>query len=104
MKANDYALIHLADDEWGNQTMECIAREFFDEHPDCNFIEVYEHAGWHLCWRRDGSIWGTANDMAKLDGGPRPTGYLSHVVRRDLGTEYEIINGRVVHHGKAVAA
>lgn len=71
--ATEYTLIHLADDEWDNQIMESVARQHFDEHPDCQFILVYEHAGWALGFRRDMSIWSTSNDCARLDGGPRPS-------------------------------
>ena len=61
-----YTIIMLAGDEWGNQTMEEVAREYFLAHPDCQFVSVHEHAGWYLGFRRDGSIWSTANDMARL--------------------------------------
>lgn len=61
-----YDMIHLADNEWGNELMQQIAMEHFSQHPDCQFVEVREHAGWFLCWRRDMSCWGTANDMARL--------------------------------------
>jgi hypothetical protein len=78
-----YASIHLADDEWGNETMFAVAEEFFREHPEEDFVEVYEHAGWFLGYRRDGSIWNTANDMATLNVPyPQPTGPSGIVIRR----------------------
>jgi hypothetical protein len=78
-----YAVIHLADDEWGNDVMFAIAQEFFQENPDEEFVEVYEHAGWFLGYRRDGSVWNTANDMATLNVPyPQPTGPSGIVIRR----------------------
>lgn len=61
-------IIYLADHEWGNQLMYQVAMEWFAEHPACQFVEVVEHAGWHLGFRRDGGVWCTANDMAHCKG------------------------------------
>jgi hypothetical protein len=65
-----YAVIRLADNEWGNTLMEEVAREFFRDHPELDplEVEVIEHAGWHLTFLRDLTIADTANDMACLDG------------------------------------
>lgn len=94
MNSDEYALIHLADDEWGNETMWRVAKEFFDAHPECEFVEVSEHAGWYLGYRRDGSTWSTANDMAVLQQ-PRPyPRQLGYVVRRGKdGHEYSMHTG-----------
>lgn len=80
-----YDMIHLADHEWGNSIMEEVARQWFADHSDCQFVEVREHAGWFLCWRRDMTCWGTANDMANIKPGPTPTGGLNRVCRRETG-------------------
>ncbi len=78
-----YAIIHLADDEWGNEIMSAVAQEYFRANPDEDFVEVYEHAGWFLGFRRDGSCWNTANDMAILNVPyPQPTGPSGKVIRR----------------------
>lgn len=77
-----YSIIHLADDEWGNETMLRVALEYFGEHPDVAFVEVYEHAGWYLGFRRDGTIWSTANDMARPKG-PYPNPIIIDMERRD---------------------
>ena len=79
-----YDIIHLASDEWGNEKMKSIAQDHFAVTPDCDFVLVYEHAGWMLGYRRDLSIWGTANDQARLERPePRPTGFSGRTIRRD---------------------
>lgn len=81
-----YAVIHLADDEWGNDVMFAVAQEFFQENPDEDFVEVYEHGGWFLGYRRDGSVWNTANDLARLNVPyPQPTGPNGTTIRREKG-------------------
>lgn len=85
-----YDIIHLADNEWNNDTMERIAREWFEQYPDCQFVEVREHGGWHLCWRRDMSLWGTANDRASLKPGSRPTGGVDRICRRQTGVTHSL--------------
>lgn len=71
----EYDTVYLADDEWGNLAMDKVAAEWFREFPTCQFVEVYEHAGWYLGYRNDGenggrgSCWTTANDQARL---PKP--------------------------------
>lgn len=78
-----YEMIYLADHEWGNQLMEQIAMEHFAANPECQFVHVYEHAGWHLGFRRDRSIWTTANDMAVLTQGlPYPEHGCQRWIRR----------------------
>lgn len=79
-----YFLIFLADDEWGNQKMQEVAEEFFAACPDAHFVQVYEHGGWQLGFRRDGSIWTTANDAAVLKKAlPQPTAGLYGELRRE---------------------
>ena len=74
-----YDYVFLADDEWDNETMQRVAQEWFAEHPDCQFVLVYEHAGWELGFRRDMTVWGSANDGARCPG-PKPSGFsgISH--------------------------
>jgi hypothetical protein len=79
---DNYHCIHLAINEWGNEVMRKIAMEYFENNPVLQFVEIYEHAGWYLGFRRDGSIWSTANDMAVLDHGPRPHGIQIVTIRR----------------------
>ena len=62
----EVVLIHLADNEWGNEIMREVADEWFAAHPECMFAWVYEHAGWSLTFHRTGEVVGTANDMAVL--------------------------------------
>ena len=33
---------------------------------DLDYVEVWEHGGWHLSWNRDLVIVGTANDQARM--------------------------------------
>jgi hypothetical protein len=81
-----YAVIHLADDEWGNEMMFAVAQEYFTRNPDEDFVEVYEHGGWFLGFRRDGSCWTTANDLAILNVPfPQPTGPSGKTIRRQEG-------------------
>ena len=78
-----YDLIYLAPNEWGNETMAKVAREWFTAHPACAFVEVHEHGGWWLGYRRDGTIWSTANDVAILEvPRPKPTRWSGVEVRR----------------------
>ncbi len=68
------ASICLADNEWGNETMGRVAREYADQHREARplIVCVYEHAGWFLSYLfgapgiEDGAICGTANDAASL--------------------------------------
>ena len=94
-----YAIIHLADDEWNNETMRRVASEYFADHPECQFVEVYEHAGWFLGIRRDGSTWSSANDSARLTV-PRPQPKTAErVIRRGEDTNYWMLRGRIIHAG-----
>jgi hypothetical protein len=71
--SNYYDVICLADNEWGNQIMREVAEQFFRDNPDCNFVEVREHAGWWLGFHRSMEVIGTANDLAVLrPDRPRP--------------------------------
>jgi hypothetical protein len=48
-------VIHLGDNEWGNQMMAFVAQKYLDVHPELDplEVEVCEHAGWHLTFTRD---------------------------------------------------
>ena len=80
----EYDTIYLGSKEWGNQIMTDLARQHFATHPDVEFVEVHEHGGWWLGYRRDGSIWATANDAADPAGlaGSRPERWSGREVRR----------------------
>jgi hypothetical protein len=62
--------IFLADGEYGNEKMKQVASEAFAKRPEEQgkvlVVEVHEHAGWYLTYLRDGTIVGTANDMASF--------------------------------------
>lgn len=81
-----YDLIFLGDDEWDNATMCHVAAEWFQRHPQCQFVMVYEHAGWHLTYHRaELECVGSANDQAFFRAGiPRPTGYSGRSERRGV--------------------
>ncbi len=81
-----YDLIYLADHEYGNDTMRKVAEQHFADHPAVQFVWVIEHAGWRLGFRRDGSIWSTANDQAVLQPGPQPSAYSGVCIRRPVWT------------------
>ncbi len=76
-----YDMIYLADNEWENEKMREVAQAWFSQHPEVEFVEVHEHGGWYLGYRRDLTIWSTANDMAPCPG-PKPIGYSGVCVRR----------------------
>ena len=59
-------MVFLADDEWGNQKMDEIAREYLDRYPLAECVQVNEHAGWYLTYQRDMKIVGTANDACAV--------------------------------------
>lgn len=65
---------HLADDEWGNDTMDKVAREVFSEHTSIDAVRVYEHGGWQLTYNRAGVIVGTANDLARMSDAAKAWG------------------------------
>ncbi|HXJ56963.1 MAG TPA: hypothetical protein VNU68_09885 [Verrucomicrobiae bacterium] len=78
-----YDTIKLASGEYGNLLMRQVADEYFRANPGCRFVLVHEHGGWFLGYRRDGSIWTTANDAAVLHKGqPFPTRFSGTTVRR----------------------
>ena len=81
-----YDMIFLADNEWGNTIMREVAEEWFNLHSDCNFVYVYEHAGWSLMFhRKDLECVGSANDLAVFrEDRPRPTGGSGHSIRRQV--------------------
>lgn len=80
-----YDIVQLADNEWGNGIMQEIAAEWFAAHPDCDFVEVREHAGWWLGYHRgDLAIIATANDQAVLPAGrPRAERFSGLFHRRE---------------------
>lgn len=59
-------VIHLADNEYGNEKMDEVAQEYFRKHPDIPnlIVDVREHGGWWLQYARCGTVVGTANDAA----------------------------------------
>lgn len=77
-------VIHLADDEWGNETMMRVAHEWFDANPEERFVLIHEHAGWFLGFRNDESLstFATANDMAILPPGTIPNYRYPNTIRR----------------------
>lgn len=87
-----YDIVHLADNEWDDgTTMETVADEWFRQHPECQFVMIREHAGWCLGFRRDGSIWSTANDMAVLrKPNPKPTSGPRLICRRQTGDVHNL--------------
>lgn len=87
---DEYAQVCLGDDEWGNQLMQQVAEQFFADNPSCMFVQMIEHAGWALGFRRDGSIWSTANDMAVLKPGARPK-QLAYLVRREPNQYQQVV-------------
>ena len=73
---NTYDMIFLADNEWGNQIMREVAEQWFKSHPDCDFVQVYEHAGWALAWHRSMECVASANESAAFrPDRPRPTSF-----------------------------
>ncbi len=84
----NYDCICLAPSEYGSELMRLIASHWFTSHPACNFVEVHEHGGWYLGFRRDLSIWATANDCAALNGEfPREfSGLCYHRTEADAAT------------------
>jgi hypothetical protein len=58
--------IFLGPKEWGNELMKQVAMEAFANETTIDAVEVHEHGGWHLTFLKDGTIVGTANDMAQL--------------------------------------
>ncbi len=86
-----YDMVFLAENEWGNQIMREVAAEWFKDHPDCNFVQIYEHAGWWLAFHRgDMEVIGTANDRAIMrDDRPRPTDYSGLEHRREVRFGFE---------------
>ena len=73
-RATAFDCIFLADNEWGSPLMAEIAAEWFKNNPDCNFVYVHEHAGWHLMFHRSGQCVGSANELAGFPADrPRPT-------------------------------
>jgi hypothetical protein len=84
-----YDIVHLADDEWDSETMQRVAKEWFERHPDCNFVQVYEHAGWFLTFSRNGRCVGSANGGAVFPAGTVfPTEFSGFSERRQTDVDY----------------
>lgn len=58
--------IYLGPKEYGNELMDKVAREAFSKDETLDVVQVHEHGGWFLSYLRDGTIVGTANDLAIL--------------------------------------
>ena len=56
--------VYMANHEWGNELMRQLAQETFKEFPNADVVEVVEHGGWWLMFRRDMAVVGSANDCA----------------------------------------
>ena len=83
LRSKEYDTIHCSSSEYGSDKMTNIAREYFLSHDNIDFVMVHEHGGWYLGYRRDGSLWATANDVARLDKPhPQPTRWSGTEVRR----------------------
>ena len=78
-----YDPIRCTQTQWSNSgVMERLAQHHFNQHPNCQFVEVIEHGGWFFGFRRDMSCWRTANDMAVLTHPfPQPDGYSGKCVQ-----------------------
>lgn len=64
--------VYLAHDEYGNELMKSIAMECFADRPELQFVHVTEHAGWHLGFRRNGSVWAAPTGI-RNNSGPFPS-------------------------------
>ena len=100
--SDEYAQVCLGDNEWGNELMQQVAMEFFADNPSCMFVQVIEHAGWQLGWRRDGSIWTTANDMAVLKPGLYPR-QLADLLRREPNQYQQVVEYPVIQRPRLYA-
>jgi len=84
--SESFDIVHVAENEWDHEDGACkrAAREHFEAYADAKFVLVDEHAGWFLGYRRDLTIWCTANDRATLEQpSPKPTRYSGRTVRRE---------------------
>ena len=81
-----YDMVYLAENEWGNQIMREVAEQWFRDHPACQFVQIYEHAGWWLAFHRgDLETIGTANTEAIMrPDRPRPTDWSGQSHRRQV--------------------
>lgn len=85
-----YDIIHLAENEWSNIIMREVAAEWFKDHPDCEFVQVWEHGGWWLAFHRSMETVGTANGSAVMRADrPRPTDYSGVEQRRQVRPGFE---------------
>ena len=86
-----YDIVHLAENEWSNTIMREVAEQWFKDHPDCQFVQIYEHAGWWLAYHRaDLECIGTANTAAVMrPDRPRPTDFSGVEQRREVRARFE---------------
>ncbi len=77
--------IFLGAREWGNDLMRQVARDAFATDPNLDAVQVHEHGGWHLTFLRDGTVGGTANDLAHLDD--KATEFLNSIYGYDSAGE-----------------
>jgi len=77
--------IFLGPNEWGNDLMRQVAREAFATDASLDAVQVHKHAGWYLTFLRDGTIVGTANDLAHLND--KATEFLDRIYGYDLAGE-----------------
>ena len=66
-------LIRCTSTQYNNVVMKALAMRHFYENPDCQFVWVWEHGGWDLGFRRDGSIFRSANEAGVIAGNAFPT-------------------------------
>jgi hypothetical protein len=88
-QATAFDQICLADNEWGSPLMRQVAEEWFKTHPLCNFVSIYEHAGWALAFYRHKSgearCCASANTDAKFPANtPRATHFSGVCHRRPV--------------------
>lgn len=80
--------VRIGDGEYGNDKMTELAKRVFLRFPKEQYpnliVTVNEHGGWWLSYLRDGTIVGTANDLATLSERARAFGERV----KDYGTEY----------------
>jgi hypothetical protein len=77
--------IFLGPKEWGNELMRQVARDAFATDASLDAVQVHEHGGWHLTFLRDGTVVGTANDLAQLND--KATEFLNSIYGYESGGE-----------------
>jgi hypothetical protein len=77
--------IFLGASEWGNDLMRQVAKEAFATDSSLDAVQVHEHGGWYLTFLRYGTVVGTANDQAHLDG--KATEFLNSIYEYESAGE-----------------